>query len=474
MQSPPPFARGPVLAAAATVALLLTATSTRYGYERDELYFRMLRPAWGYVDQPPLLPLVARLLGDHVALLRVPATLCAVGSVVLVALITRELGGEPRHQAWAAWAYAGTSAVLNFGHVLLTSTLDLVLWPLVCLLVIRAELRRRPELWVWAGVVAGVATYNKLLVGLLLVLIGLGLLIVGPRDRLRSPAVIGGGLVATVIALPHLVYQQAHGWPQVDMGAALSDHNAGEVRVFMWVFLVVVLGPPLLLVWLAGARALWRRAELRFLVVAAGLLVAFTFASGAQPHYPTFLVVVLFAAGVAALGDRLRRPVWVAAVAVNAVVAAVVSLPLLPVSVLGRSPIPGLNLLAADSVGWPAYAAQVQEAVDELPPTDRGRAVVLTSNYGEAGAVHRFTDLPVYSGHNALHDEARPPESARVVVLVGGQLDQLASAFASCTVVDHLDNGVGVDSEEQGQPVAVCRDPVTSWAELWPRVRHLD
>ncbi|MET0524467.1 MAG: glycosyltransferase family 39 protein [Nocardioides sp.] len=473
--TPPPFARRPVLAAALTVAVVLTALSGRYGYVRDELYFRMLEPAWGYVDQPPLVPLIAGVLGDHVMLLRIPATLAAAASVVVVGLLVRELGGSAYAQGWGAWAYAGTPACLNFGHVLLTSAFDLVLWPLVCLCLIRAELRGRPRWWLVAGVVAGLATYNKLLIGLLLVGIALGLLLVGPRHRLTSPWVLGGGALAAVLALPNLAYQATHDWPQLAMGEALSENNAGDVRVFMWVLLVVVLGPPLAYVWVRGLIGLWRREEwqsVRFLAPAFVLMVVFTFVSGAQPHYPVFLLIVVYTAGVVVLQDSLRHVIWIPLLLLNTAVSIVVALPVLPVEVLGRTPVPAMNILAADQVGWPVYVAQVRavagSVADENP-------VVITSTYGEAGAVDRYApELPVFSGQNALYDQARPPDSATTVVMVGYQYLGVRDRFASCEVVDRLDNGVGVDNEEQDAPVAVCRGPEAPWSQLWPAFRHLD
>jgi dolichyl-phosphate-mannose-protein mannosyltransferase len=116
----------------AAVAVLLTAASTRYGYHRDELYFRMLKPAWGYVDQPPLTPLVARLfsqLADAVWAVRIPATAATVVSIYVLVLITRELGGSRRAQALCAWGYGFASLPLIMGHALLTSTLDFPVWP---------------------------------------------------------------------------------------------------------------------------------------------------------------------------------------------------------------------------------------------------------------------------------------------------------------------------------------------------------
>ena len=102
-----PLARG-VWLVAAVVAAVLTACSPFYGWERDELYFAMLPPSWGYIDQPPLVPLLAHALDASVVLVRLPATLCAAASVVVLGLLVRELGGDRRAQVFAAVAYAGT------------------------------------------------------------------------------------------------------------------------------------------------------------------------------------------------------------------------------------------------------------------------------------------------------------------------------------------------------------------------------
>jgi hypothetical protein len=342
------------------------------------------------------------------------------------------------------------------------------------LLVVRAELRSQPQMWLWAGLVAGLASYVKLLVAVLLVGIVIGLAIAGPRARLRSPYLWGGGVVALVLSLPNLYYQLTHELPQLRMGAALSENNAGEVRWFMWVFLLIVLGPPLVWVWGHGVLELWRRPEwrpVRFLVPAFGVVLLFTFVGGSQPHYPTFILIVLFAAGCAA-GVRLAWP-WLV---LNTAISVAVSLPLLPLSVLGDTPVPDVNLLAADSVGWQTYVDQVKAVYDDLPAAEREQTVLVTSNYGEAGALAVLgRGLPeVYSGHNALGELDLPPTTATTVVFVGGQVVVVRDAFAACEVVDRLDNGVGVANEEQGQPVSVCRDRVRPWAEVWEELRHLD
>ncbi|WP_425953635.1 glycosyltransferase family 39 protein [Xylanimonas sp. McL0601] len=481
----PAFAWRHVGLAVVVLGVVLTALSTRYGYHRDELYFRLLRPAWGYVDQPPLTPLVARgmaSLSDSLAALRAPATLSLLAAVVLVALLARELGGGAGAQALAAWGFGTAATPLIFGHTLLTASLDMVVWAAVLWLVARALLRDQ-RAWLAAGVVAGLGLYNKLLVVALLAAIGVGLALAGPRRVLatRWPWLAVGA--ALVVGLPNLVYQAVNGWPQLAMGRALAEHNAGDVRVDMWWFQLVTLGPPLVVVWVAGMVALWRRPEwrpLRCLVVAYPVLLAFTFVGGAQVYYAWSLLGAFLAAGavVVARWARTRgRQVAVAALVVlNAAGSAVIALPLIPVDVLGATPFGDINQTARDAVGWPAYVRQVEAAYAALPAADRAHAVVLTGNYGEAGAIDRFgTGLPpVYSAQNALAAYGPPPANATVAVVVLDGGDAPTRWFARCETVTHLDDGVGVDNEEQGGLVAVCRGPRGGWAALWPRLTHLD
>jgi len=308
----------------------------------------------------------------------------------------------------------------------------------------------------------------------------LGLAVLGPREPLRTPWPWLGAALAGLLAAPNLVYQATNGWPQVAMGAALSENNADDVRTTLPLILLVAIGPLLVPVWVAGVVQAWRMPRARWVLVWAVVVVGFTLASGAQPHYPVATLEVLYAAGCVPvsvwIGRRSgRRALVVGALVLNAVVSSVIALPVLPVSVLGRTPVPDINIVAADQVGWPEHVGRIAEA---FRLADDPGAVIITSNYGEAGAVDRFghaLGLPApHSGQNDLGNLPGPPEGTRTVVLVGYQGPSVEDLFASCEVVARLDNGTGVPNEEQDAPVAVCTDPLLPWSQIWPRFAHLD
>lgn len=482
-----------LLVAVATTTLLL-AVSTRYGYHRDELYFRLLAdaPAWGYVDQPPVTPLIARaavaVLGDEVWALRVPAAVLAGVLAVLLALVAREVGGGRPAQTVAAFGAASATPLIS-GHVLLTASLDWPLWVLASLFVIRAQLRGQPGWWLLAGAVVGLALLNKLLVVLLLVGLVTGLVMAGPRRVLATPWPWAAAGIAVLLGSPSIVYQLLNGIPQAEMTGSLTGHAA---RLLFVPAQALALGPPATAIWAAGLVALWRLPAWRpirafavaYLAVAALLLLL-----GGQFYYTVGLLLVLYAIGATVAGE------WVAAggrraagrrahlhrtVAINTIASAVVALPLLPLGALGASPVPLMNPAAGDQVGWRTYTGQVAAAHRTLAPAERARSVVIADNYGEAGALDRFGGEfglpPVVSGHNSLHDLARPGDdvTSAVVVMQGEAAPAfLASVFASCRDAGRLDNGVRVANEEQGTVIRVCRDPLASWQELWPRFRYV-
>jgi hypothetical protein len=87
------------LIAGAMCALLL-ACANAYGFHRDEMYFIVAgrHPDLGYVDQPPLTPLLsaaaAALLGVTPLAVRVAPALAAAAGVVVTADIARRLGSS--------------------------------------------------------------------------------------------------------------------------------------------------------------------------------------------------------------------------------------------------------------------------------------------------------------------------------------------------------------------------------------------
>jgi hypothetical protein len=475
----PPIAWRTIGSVAAAVVVTLLLLSPWYGYHRDELYFRLLgqTPAWGYFDQPPLTPLLARLstelFGDTIVGLRVVPALCTGALILLGAAITRELGGHRGAQTLAAAGLGTGMFPLLAGHTLLTQSADFVFWTACLLCVLRALLRGDGRWWPAAGAVAGAATYNKHLILLLLAGLAAGLLVTagaaakGPRAVFAGRWFWSGALLAAVLASPNVVYQAVNGWPQLTMAATLSE----PVNRIMFVpMLVALLSMGAFAIAVAGWAWSYRRPETRPLAIAALVTILLGWASGGRADYVTGSLIFAFVAGCVPAATWMRarrarlRTVWWGLLGTS-VIGIAVALPLLPLPALSFSP----NEVSRESVGWPQFAAQVTAVHRALPPG----TIVITSNYGEAGALNRFAPgIPVYSGHNELWHQGPPPRTARTVVAVGLPPERLRTRFTACESAGVVDHGTAVANEEQGLPITVCSGPRTPWTSAWADFQH--
>ncbi|MFI5615538.1 glycosyltransferase family 39 protein [Amycolatopsis sp. NPDC051903] len=477
-----PFASGGVAVVALVQAVVLTVLSGAYGFHRDEFYYVAAgkRLAWGYVDQPPLTPALARLattlFGETPAGLRVVATAAGVATVVVLALVARELDGGYAAQVVTAAVTALSGYVLVVSHMLSTTTIDMLLWSVLSLFAIKLLRSGDNRWWLAVGATTGVALLNKWLVPLLLAALGIAVLIAGPRRIFRTWWLLAGVALALALVSPVLVWEARHGFPMFTVAGGISEDDGVENRLTFVPLQLAYLSPVLVPVWVAGIVRLWKTPRLRAIALSYPVLCVLLVVAGGKPYYSLPLLLVLTAAGVQPALDwfarRRARRWWLVAAALGAVVSLVVGLPILPTQALG--PVLALNKEQGEQVGWPGFVTTVAGVWRQLPGDDRAGAVIFTSNYGEAGAIEHFAaddGLPApYSGHMSYADWGPPPDRLDGPVVLVGEFDRPARAFTGCRVVATQDTGV--DNDEQGTPVSLCTGTTAPWSVLWPSLRH--
>jgi len=487
---------GTVWIIAAGMAAVLLALANAYGFHRDEMYFILAgrHPDFGYVDQPPLTPIVsavaAGLLGATPLAVRLAPALVAAAVVVLGADIARRLGASRTGQVLAALVLA-LSGWLGAGHLDETATYDIFFWTLAIWVLIPLLARGRDapverSRWLALGLVVGLGLENKTL------LIALPLTLVASLVLLRRWDVLGSrwawvaAIVAAAIWAPNVLWQAAHGFTQIQMAQHIAGAQGGlDGRVKTLVELLALAGPLLFPVAIAGVVWLLRATQSRpwrALGLAALLELGLMLLVGGKSYYAAGFLPLAIAAGAIPLSgwlDRgrrlLRRALFGLAAVASATAAALLLLPIVPVTALHDTPIPDIYGESIAQVGWPELAAQVGQVADGLPPAARSNAVVLTSSYGQYSALTLFgTHLPpVFSGHNSTHDWGRPADGAQPVILVAYDPAAAEAYFQDCRIAAIFDNGYGLSTEEQGAPIWVCAAPLRPWADLWPDLRHI-
>ena len=484
----PPVAWRPLTLLAAGYAVVLLVASVGYGYHRDELYFIFLgsHPAAGYIDQPPLAPLLAglmdRLGGGSLPVLRAPAALAGGLIVLVTGLITREVGGRRAAQLLAAASMACSAILFAGSHLATTTIYDLLAWTILSWLVVRA-LRDGGRTWLLVGVGLGVALENKSLVLFLVLALLIGVVAVGPRTLFTSRWVWLGALLTLILWAPNVWWQVTNGLPQLEMSQQIASGSSGTSapRELLVPMQLVLVAPFLAPIWLLGLWRLARDPRLltwRCFAVAYPVVLAVGLVTGGKPYYVAGLHPVLLAAGsvpIAQWVGQLRRPVafrWglglalLASVAVNATL----FLPVLPADRVQGTPVQAVNYDAGEQIGWPELAAAVDSARHALPAAEQPAAVALGANYGEAGAVARYLpSMAAYSGQNSMYALGPPPESTRTAFVMGYPEDKLRSWFHDVHRAGTIDNAAGIDNDEQGRPIWRCSGPTASWSRLWPR-----
>ncbi len=488
-----PVARAPLLALAGVAMLALALTSGRYGYHRDELYFIAAgaHSAWGYPDQPLLAPVLAHAMNQlapgSLLLLRAPAILACGVTTLTTGLLARELGGNRRAQAIAGACWAAGAVCLVTGHFLTTTTYDVCATAVVSLLIVRAVRTRDERWWLPAGAVLGIALLNKSLIGIVIGAVLLALATLGPRELLRSRWLVAGAALAVLGALPYGLWQLANGLPQSRLAASIARSGAEGGRAGFIPFQLVLIGPLLAPIWIRGLVGLARDRSLRALRCFAAaylVLIPVFLITGGKAYYMAGLYPILLAAGAISAESWLTQhrrgsaALLTAAVTLTAATSAVIGLDVLPVRDLRGSVVLALNPDAGETVGWPRLTETIAAVYRSLPVAQQARTAIFTHNYGEAGAIAHYRaalGLPYpYSGHNGWALWGPPPNADTTALLVGIDLRDAESDFTGCRLRARVNNGEGLDNQEQRAPVILCAGERRPWSQLWRTLRHYD
>ncbi len=477
---------------------------------RDELYYLAASQHLdlGYVDYPPFVALAtafARVVfGSSVVGIRLLPAIAGVAIVLLTAAMVAELGGGLLAQCLAAMAAALAPIFLGSSGLMTMDPFDQLWWTLAALVLLRLIHRQEPRLWLAFGVVAGVGMLTKVTMAFYCFALIVGLLLSPSRKLLFNRWLLMGGALALVIFSPYLIWQVQHGFPTLEFWKTYAAGKTYPVTplefLVQQIKTINPLAAPLVL---AGLYFLFFHPKGKpyqafgwaYLILYVLFTIQKTKFYFLSPAYP-----VLFAGGAYAFELWVQgRPRWawlqpnyLRILLITGVFLAPFAIPILrPDTFIQLNNATGgiaevrierlrtsdLPQTYADRYGWPQMAAQVALAYNRLTPDEQSEACILTSNYGEAGAMDFYGpafNLPrAISGHNSYFLWGPGSCTGSVVITVAYPFSDLGPAFESVQDAGKVECGYCMPYEN-GSPIFIARGLKVPIQEAWPTVKKYE
>ena len=485
----------------ALVAVLHLAVAARYDFFRNELYFIICgrHPAFGYVDQPPLVPLLAaatQVFGNNLFLLRLPAVLAATALVPVTAALARTLGGDARAALVAAIAAAIAPGLGAITSNLGTATFEPLGWTLCAYFLLRATEHDDLGALLWAGLVAGLSLEAKYGIAVWLVGLSAGAIVAGRARILGTRNFWLAVFITVAIGGPSLVWQAAEGWPFLAIIAHHNEEgayfNGSPLRFFFTQTLAMnILLAPL---WLGGLIAPFAMKNLkpaRILATAFVVSAVAIFLAHGKDYYLFPAFPPLFAAGGVAAErlNRWLRGVWLVLAVANSALIAPLMLPILPPPALERmikrigAPKPNeaagigakITQVFSDEFAWRDLEAKTASVYRGLTAADRANTAIFASNYGEAAAIDFFgraDGLPTASsGQNQYFLWGPQKANPSVLIVINGDPPRWQSLCRSLTQAATFGAPYAMPYEDN-RPIFLCRGLRSPLARIWPELKR--
>ena len=486
--------------------ILYLLAGPNYGYFRDELYYLACgeHPAWGYVDQPPLIGWVAWLLehtiGTSLWALRLLPALAGTATIVLAGVIARELGGRRWAIFLASLAALMAPVSLALSHLFTMNAFDPLLWAVLAWLVIRIAKTNEQPLWFVFGALAGLTILNKYAILFWLSGLVLGVCVTPLRQSLRHRWFWFGSVLAAAIALPNFLWQWHHQFPFLELmhnvresgrDIVLSPIPYLQAQAQMLGFVAALLVPFALLFFFSKQGRPFRALGWAYLIFLAEMMFLHGKMYYVAPVYP-----IMFAAGAVWIEAATQRRLWIWAKPTLAIAMTVIAgiyvptiLPILSVPnfltyehKLGieqqqfEHTRPGvLPQLYADMFGWEEIAQRVAAFYHTLPPDERRKTAIFANNYGDAGAIDYFGPkygLPKSIGGHQNYWIWGPRDytGESIIVLGEGNERNMQTKCTSYSIVGNTDHPLS--RPDTWGPIYYCRGFKWNLQTIWPDLKR--